>query len=314
MNGLPLQWLNRLKLIDAPVSGAIQANFAASGDSSSVLAAKAEVKLPAAEITVDTEDTEINSLRIDESLLTLDLADRLLQTNLNIQIHNGGQVVLVARVSNVGDFTASPDSLPLRGKLELQDFDLASLTPFTGYGVEPTGLVNNSFTLAGTVGQPKISGEIALRDGSIYLPYQGITLENIVLSIDAGEESAQLNGKATSGPGQVTAVGTIKYGTEGIEGVLNVKGKDFLLLNLPEYVVRVNPDLQLTFTKDKNEIQGTVDIPYGLITPEEMKDSISASEDVIFVSGTEEERAKGWPFVWISMFDWGTMYVLMDMV
>ncbi len=296
LNGLPLQWLNRLKLLDAPISGAIQAKFAASGDSRSVLTARAEVTLSAAEISFDTEDMDMNSLRIDDSLLTVDLADRLLQTKLNIRIHNAGQLVLAVDVANIGDFSASPNSLPLSGKLALQQFNLASLTPFTGYGVEPTGSVNNSFIIAGTVGQPKVTGELSIGDGNIYLPYQGITLENIVLSIDAEDESARVNAKATSGPGQVTAAGTIKYGAKGIEGVLNVKGSEFLLLNLPEYTVRVNPDLQLTFTEDKNDIRGTIDIPYGLITPEEMKDSISASEDVIFVSGEKEERAESWPF------------------
>ena len=238
LSALPLKWLNRLQLIDAPVSGSIQAKITANGDSSRVLAANAEVKLSAAEISVDTEDTEINSLRIEESLLTLGLADRLLQTHMHTRIQNGGQVVLAAEVSNVGDFSASPDSLPLSGKLELQKFDLASLTPFTGYGVEPTGSVNNSFIIAGTVGQPKVTGELSILDGNIYLPYQGITLENIVLSIEAEDESARVNRlQATSGPGKVAVVGTIQYGAKGIEGVLNIKGNDFLLLNLPEYIV-----------------------------------------------------------------------------
>ncbi len=295
LNGLPLQWFNRLQLVDVPLSGTIQAKVAANGDSSSILAAQAEAKLLAAEISADTQETELYSLHIDKALLTVRLADRLLQTELNIRIQNGGYAGLTADVANVGDFSASLDSLPLTGKLVLQDFELAELTPFTGYGVEPAGTVNDSFTFAGSLGEPKISGKIALRDGGIYLPYQGITLENIVISIDAGEDSVLVEGKAISGPGQVTTAGTVKYGAEGLEGVLNVKGTDFLLLNLPEYIVRVNSDMQLAFTEDEIAIKGTVEVPYGLIAPEEMKDSVSASEDVIFVDGTEEERVKSWP-------------------
>jgi translocation and assembly module TamB len=296
LNSLPLKWLNRLKLIDIPVSGEIQASVAAKGDSSRVLSAKAEVSVSTAEVLVDARSTEMESLSIDDSLLTMVLADGRLQTDFTIQIKNGGQVVLAAEVVNFGDFNVSPNSLPLKGNLELKEFDLAVLSPFTGYGVEPTGKVSNSFTLAGTLGQPRISGELSIPDGNIYLPYQGITLENLVLSIDAGGESAQVNGKATSGEGQVTVVGTIRYGTRGVEGALNIQGSDFLLLNLPEYVIKVNPDLQLTFSKDKSELKGTIDIPYALITPEEMSDSISASEDVIIVSGSKEERVNGWPF------------------
>ncbi len=296
LSSLPLKWLNRLKLTDVPVSGQVQATIAASGNSTSVVSAKAEVRVLAAEMSVDIQNAEMVPFRVDNSHLTLDLAHGLLQTKLIVQIQNGGQLVLAADVSNAGKFSASLNSQPLKGSLELKDFDLAILSNFTGYGVEPTGRVNNSFVLAGTLGQPKVSGELSIEDGDIYLPYQGITLQDVSLAIEAGEESALVHGKATSGSGQVAAVGTIKYGTEGVEGVLNIQGSNFLLLSLPEYVIKVNPDVQLTFTKDKGQIKGTVDIPYGLITPEEMSDSISASEDVIFVSGTKEERVQGWPF------------------
>jgi translocation and assembly module TamB len=293
---VPLQWLNRLELLTVPVNGLINADIAANGDSSHVLSAKVESSVPAADVLVSVKDTEPVPLQFMASTLTLELSNALLQGNFNVRMRNGSQVVLVAEIEGVGGFSAPMLSLPLRGNLELKEFDLSSLSAFTGYGVEPTGWVSSTFTLAGTVGQPKIYGEISVRDGGIDLPYQGIVLSNIELSIEAGWEVVQVRGTATSGPGKLTAAGTVQYGTEGIEGELTIQGKDFLLVNLPEYAIRVNPDLLLTFSKDKGELKGTVDVPYGLITPEEMRDSISASEDVVLVSDIEEERLNGWPF------------------
>jgi translocation and assembly module TamB len=292
---VPIEWLNRLGLVTVPVSGKINAAIAANGDSRAVLSARIESKVSEAALLMNVDETEQIPFYFEDSVLTLDLTDGLLQGNINIQMQNDSQLVLSANVEGVGDYSAPLDSLPLRGHLDLKKFDLALLATFTGYGVEPSGRVNNSFTLEGTVGQPKIYGEISIEDGGIDLPYQGIILENIVLSIDAGEDVAKISGKATSGPGQLTATGTVRYGMKGIEGTVNVKGDDFLLVNLPEYAIRVKPDLLLSFENDTGELSGTIEIPYGLITPEEMSGSISVSEDVIIVNGTKEERAKGLP-------------------
>jgi translocation and assembly module TamB len=54
--------------------------------------------------------------------------------------------------------------------------------------------------------------------------------------------------------------------------------------------------VQLIFNNDQGEIEGSVIVPYGLITPEEMSDSVGASEDVIFVTGAKEIPVRGWPF------------------
>ena len=292
---LPLQWLNRLKLVPVPVSGLLHADVTASGDSHRILSARVDSHVTAADVLTKTKDTEPTSFYIAGSVLSLSLTESLLQTHADIRLRNGSQVILNVDAAGAGSFSTPFGSLPLHGSLELHQFDLSSLTAFTGYGVEPSGLVNNSFTLAGTFGQPRIYGTISIQDGGIDLPYQGITLENIVLSIQAGEESAKITGSATSGPGKLTAVGTLQYSTKGIEGSVNIQGSDFLLVNLPEYTFRVNPDTLVTFTAKKVEIQGTIYVPYGLITPEQMSGSVSASEDVVLVNGMKEERTASWP-------------------
>lgn len=295
LTSVPLKWLNRLKLTTVPVNGKINATFAANGNSHSIIAARVESRLPTASFSIDVDDTHPALFYFGESVLTLDLADGFLQGNINVSMQNDSQVVLSLNVEGAGDFSAPLDSLLLKGDLALKEFDLALLAAFTGYGVEPSGLVNNSLTISGTVGQPKIYGKIVIQNGGVELPYQGIILEDIVLSIEAGEDAAKISGKATSGPGNLSAVGTARYGTEGIEGSLNITGDDFLLVNLPEYVIRVKPDLLLTFSNDTGKIKGTIDVPYGLITPEEMGDSIGVSEDVVIVSGTKEERGNSLP-------------------
>lgn len=296
VSSIPLKWLNQLKLITVPASGMVHAEFSANGDSSSVISAKSEIRVLAADVFMAGRDTEMVALPFDDSVLTLNIVDTDLQGNFNIRMQNGSQVLLTAGVNGAGRFSAPFLTLPMRGNLEVKNFNLAMLGAFTGYGVEPTGRANTIFTLAGTVGRPKIYGEIQLPDGGIELPYQGITLTDIKLSVEAEDEAAKIKATATSGPGQVTAEGTLQYGVKGIEGELEIHGKEFLLVNLPEYTIRVNPDVLLRFSSDQGEINGMITVPFGVIAPEEMSDSVNVSEDVVFVNGTEEERLKGWPF------------------
>lgn len=292
---LPLQLLNQLHVVEMPMSGIVGANISVNGDSRRVTAGKVRIDLSAADLQVSGKDSEIVQLLFDDSFLTAELNDGLLHTVADVRARNGSRIQLRADVQGVGAFSGPFSTLPIHGELLVDDFKLITLSPFTGYGVELSGKVNNSLTLAGTLGQPKLFGNLFINGGGIELPYQGITLENIAVSIEAGEKAAEVNATVTSGPGQLKAIGTLQYGKNGIEGELHISGNDFLLVNLPEYTFRVNPDVLLVFSQDDGKITGTIDVPYGLIAPEELTDSISVSEDVILVNGGKEERKKGLP-------------------
>jgi translocation and assembly module TamB len=94
----------------------------------------------------------------------------------------------------------------------------------------------------------------------------------------------------------MSAEGLLRYGEEGLECDLHVRGNNFLLVNLPEYAIRANPDVRFLFAQKKAAIKGSVQIPYALITPEEMKNSLQVSKDVILVNGRQDVKASGWPF------------------
>lgn len=293
---VPLNILNHLNLLAAPVNGLLDGEFAASGLDRRLLSVQAEMRLPEADLQLGDEDQDVNFIQFQDARLKLDLTESLLHANLVTQMNNGSQLTLLADTQGAELLIAPLRSLPLSGSLDLKNFDLAMLSSFTGFGIEPTGRVNSSFTLGGTLGRPELAGEGAIEGGGITLPYQGITLENVKVAIEATEDGARLVGQATSGPGSVSADGRLHYGDSGLEGDLHVSSYDFLLVNLPEYAIRVNSDVQMRLAKNRGAIRGTVLVPYALITPEEMKDSVPVSKDVILVNGRQEMKEFGWPF------------------
>jgi len=209
---------------------------------------------------------------------------------------NGSSLAFRGATQSDNLFALPVRTWPLSGSLEVQDFDLALLSAFTGFGIDPSGKVSSTFSIGGSIGRPELVGEGSIQNGGIGLPYQGITLENVQLAVAAGEEGAKVHGRATSGAGEVRVEGKLSWAEAGMEGDLHIIGEDFLLVNLPEYVIRINPDVQLFFARRKAAVRGSVRIPYALITPEEMKDSVPISQDVILVAGQREVREAGWPF------------------
>ncbi len=295
-SGLSLGWLNRLKLLAMPVSGLFGGEIVAAGENRRVISGHAEVTLPEINFELDVEDEEFNSLHCQDTILSVALADSLLQTKLATRMKNGSRLILAASTPGANLVSMATRSLPLSGTLDLENFDMAILAAFTGYGVDPRGRVSSSFTLGGTVGRPELVGEARIEDGGITLPYQGITLENVRVAVVAAEDGVKVVGHATSGPGEISAEGRFRYGDVGAEGDLHIRGSNFLLVNLPEYAMRVNPDVQLLFAGKRGSIKGSVQVPYALLTPEEMKDSLEVSKDVVLVNGRQEVKASGWPF------------------
>ncbi len=207
---------------------------------------------------------------------------------------------LSTEIENFGKFSYAEEDLLLTGDLYIREFDLTFLEPFTGYWVEPVGKMDGSLTLSGSLTQPKASGELKIINGGIDLPYQGVTLEDIILKLSAEEQGARIRCEASSGSGKIAVSGQFHYGGGGVSGDLLIRGEEFLLFSLPEYEIRVTPDARFLFSKDKGEFSGTVKIPYALITPEEMTSSVTVSGDVILVNGGEELIEQQWP-VFINM-------------
>ncbi len=295
-SGLSADWLNRLKFLAVPVKGLFSGEISASGENRRLISTQAEIRLPEIDFELGVEDEEFNSIHCQDTVLTLGLTDSLLQTKLVTGMRNGSRLTLNASTRGSDFFTVSGRSLPLSGSLDLQNFDLSILSALTGFGVNPTGRVNSSFTLGGTLGRPELAGDGRIEGGGITLPYQGITLENVRMAVVAGEDGAKVFGQATSGAGEISAEGRIRYGDEGVEGDLHIRGNNFLLVHLPEYAIRVDPDVHFLFARKTAAIKGSVKIPYALLTPEEMKDSVQVSKDVVLINGRQEVKESVMPF------------------
>lgn len=298
-SSIPLNDLYRLGDVVSPIEGFLEGEVEVSGETDILKTLRSVVTVANPNLQFQLENDQLLPTQLTAALLKLDVVDTTTTAELSLGLADSGKLEMFTRVNGLQQLGLPLSSylrLPLEGSLRLEGFNAGILAAYTNYQVEPTGHITSDLVIDGTVGQPEVYGRIGIDDGGVAIPMQGVILEDVSIVLEAGEEGARLNCRASSGPGFLVADGTLVHGEEGTEGDLTITGSDFLLVNLPEYTFRVSPDVRFRFSGNKGEITGSLDVPNGVIAPEEMTGSVAASQDVVLVNGTEEIRLDGWPF------------------
>jgi len=295
LTGVALTWLNRLHLFSVPVKGIINGELEAEGDKEKVSSAKVQFMLPETDLEIVHAGEELQHVILNDTALAGTLQNGVFFGTLSTSVGNGSLLQLSTEINNIGRFSLNPDELVLKGDVNFRNFDLAFMEPLTGYWLEPTGKMDGGLAFSGSLTQPRANGELRIVDGGISLPYQGVTLEKVKLTVSAEKNGADISIEAISGPGHLTLSGKVRYGGDNFHGELLIQGEEFLLFSLPEYEIRVTPDARFIFSEEKGEFSGEVEIPYATITPEELTSSVTVSKDVIYVNDGEELKNEQWP-------------------
>ncbi len=293
---LSLTSLNDNDLLAWPVRGSVDATLAVTGDSERIISGDVEVAVPQTHIELGLAEEGFAQLSLQETTLHMHLADQKLQTTVKSGFQDKSSVALQMAIDQAGIFAQPFWLQPLKGELQIDMQDLSPFAALTDFFLRPTGRLNSALAITGTLSHPVFSGQLDLRDGKIALPSLGIFLQDVGVSLAAMGETVEIQGSARSGPGSVTAEGTIAYsGAAGIQGDFRILGEQFEAVRLPEYEIQVNPDIRFRFNGEKGELTGDIFVPKALLTPEEMKDSVNVSGDVIYTDQEQEEKISRWP-------------------
>lgn len=295
---LPLQFFSDKGLTSWPLAGNVTVALAANGDSERVQSGEMTVAIPEIRIKSGLAEEGFEDVALHDNALELRLADGRLQGALQSQFQDNSSLALELAIADAGRFSASLLRQPVNGRLRLNLQDLGPIAPLTDFLLRPTGRIDSTLAIAGTLLRPVFEGRLDLQNGRIALPSLGIFLEDVGVSLTAAGEEVEMQVNARSGPGQATAEGTLSYDDgSGLRGDFAVSGQQFQAVSLPEYEVLVNPDIRFTFTRDGGELSGVVTVPKAHIAPSEMKDAIAVSKDVVYTDLEKEEKVRHWPLV-----------------
>jgi len=290
--GLLYQW----HLIPRPLEGRLSALLRLQGQGARLVQGEAGVTVPDLQMSAPDEDGREQILRWTETLFSLKLVDSRLSTTAKSRYQDGSTIDAVIQIDGFGDFASSWDGLPLQGKIDLDVKDLTPLAFLTDSMIVPTGSVKGAFALSGRLGNPFLSGELRQRDGTVFVPATGITLEELYLSVmmKGEEEGMAVVLLADSGSGNIRVAGNVLLRDDNWLVDVHATGKEFELAHLTEYEIVVDPDLHIVMDAGVAHVTGRVLVPWALIAVNKTEGYVAASDDVIIVD-KQDGGKKEWP-------------------
>lgn len=137
----------------------------------------------------------------------------------------------------------------------------------------------------GTVGNPELSGTLALTNTEFYLPAAGIHIGDIRMLASLKNQRIGIDElQLTSGAGTINGQGQLvldRWMPDHYE--LSLSGDQFQIFNLSDLMVRISPDLQLTGDLERVTVRGDVQIPYVMVKDQKGRNVIKNSPDLIIL-------------------------------
>ncbi|HET6586734.1 MAG TPA: translocation/assembly module TamB domain-containing protein [Oleiagrimonas sp.] len=205
-------------------------------------------------------------------------------------------VTLAARFSHGGHLNGNIDIIgkqkALSGQVDMRLDSLAPIELFTSAVANVNGHLDGHFRFGGTLDQPDLNGQAALKDFSAELPALGLKLHDGQVSVATTDtRQLRMDGHIGSGDGTLKLTGTLGLGS-GAATQLDIQGDKVLAADIPAARVIVSPDLAIVKNTEGMDITGKVTIDKADIKLEKLPGAgaVQASPDVVVVDDEKKEK------------------------
>jgi translocation and assembly module TamB len=188
---------------------------------------------------------------------------------------------------SVPDLTSGLGS-PIQGRLRIELADIEPVLLLVAPVEGSSGPVTADLRFAGTLREPKLRGTASLVQGRITHFASGLLLRDLNLSGAVNEfDQTELNGTFRAGEGRGSLRAVVNFDDLlRPELLLELRGEQLALINVPDLQVLANPDLRLTLRPGELEVQGRVVVPKARLSPRYLPTaSVVESADVVIVAG-----------------------------
>lgn len=292
-----LHYFQKLVSIPYAYQGKAELDIRAAGRMGTLDTSDLSLKINNAAVTIPLAGDHTKLVRWDANAITAKLDDDLIEVKINSRFSDGS--FIIGTLAGKGSATADQGSLfenDITGKVEVELAEMEDLGFLTQYIVRPKGKLHGDFELAGTLADPWLDGEVQIDTGEFAVPSIGTTFKHSTLALEADREGVWVKATTHAGEGLAKGEGYLLYekGTE-MFGRFSVKGENLDLVDLPEYEITANTDVQFLFNEETGRISGNIEFPKARIAPVHMATAVSESKDVVYVDGGEEEQNVSWP-------------------
>ncbi len=197
--------------------------------------------------------------------------------------HGSGDARLVLPVT-LGFPISRSMSGPVQGRFEFNAGGIRPVaTAIHGVRVGPGWGIRGSLRLTGTWARPVWNGSADLRNAALFIPRAGIAVSGISAKLLAEGSRIQISSfRAQSGKGSIHGHGTVSLSApDRFRLRLQVTGRDFTILNLPEITASVAPEITVDGNARHVTITGTVTADHLRILGSQIG-GVRPSRDVVF--------------------------------
>ena len=250
----------------------------------------ARASAPAGGITVGTLRAELTDaqlrhrrangkedvVRLGSGVVTAHAVPEAFEAKLQLDAGATGRIEGEATVQrSAADFA----DLPLRADLNARTDAIGLLNLYIPEIDRSSGLLTVDVALGGTLGTPLVNGLVRLEDGELDLYNINLALRAANLEARLIDNGFSFKGSARSGEGSLAADGKLTWRGGQTAGALNLKGKDLLVVNVPEARITASPDLRFRIDGRELEANGTVVVPYAKVAPADLTGAVVSSSD-----------------------------------
>lgn len=214
------------------------------------------------------------------------LSKDIVETSINLAVPEYGKLGADIKLGNL--FAKNWQDYTIQANIKAPNIILESLLP----SAHASLLVKAQ----GSLQNPSIDAHIKAFVKQYTVEELGITFKNINLTAESSDkENIALQGSITSSEEQLLITGNINIKKQTVN--LNVKAKDFNIMDSAEIKAYISPDLNIYYDK-KLDITGNLIIPKLDVVIKKLPPSaINPSSDVVFVDNKEEKKtSKSLPF------------------
>jgi translocation and assembly module TamB len=186
-------------------------------------------------------------------------------------------------------FNTPPSKQPLNGKLTLKVGSLDFLQGIHKSIETIHGQLQMDLTATGTLAHPIWQGDFALVNGSVSLPKSGLVFAPIHARLQTKNQAWQLQGIVAANHRTLTLKGQGDF-TSPNSGHITITGDNFPVIKTNNYIVNISPALTIALTPPSIQITGKILIPSAQLKPISFSNTVSLSEDVVFVKKKEAKE------------------------
>ncbi|MGC9422108.1 autotransporter assembly complex protein TamB [Vibrio sp.] len=264
---------------DTQLQGQVNGRLAAKWSPDSPPQVDVSLQLPAGQIQQTLEQPI--RLAWDNIDINAQLASNTLKADWHFNITDNGDFSGQMSIPDV-----TQEEKQLAAVIKLTPFNIDFLAPLIGEYSQAKSTITADLVLQGAMLHPQVQGHIGLNDVQLKGDISPIDMDSGQASIDFLGYQATLHAKIGTQDGLLNITGDADWHDMDQWQVNSRVFADSLLLDMPPIVkMKVVPDLTLTMQSNLAQVTGTINLPWGRITVEELPSSaIEVSKDQIILS------------------------------